>query len=104
MEFFKIFSLETVLSSVWSVNCFTSLTAEASFLARILLFPLFFAVGPTLSHFVYVYATGAEVIREPALKESCWGTYLCFIVVYRGFYSCYEKLELFVSYSGDEIS
>ena len=56
LEFFNIFSLETLLRSVWSINCLTSLTPEANFLLRILLLPLFFAVGPALSHTGFVFA------------------------------------------------
>ena len=40
LELFKVLSLETMLSSVWSISCITSLTPEANFLTRTLLVPL----------------------------------------------------------------
>lgn len=54
--------MESLLSSLWSINCFASLTPAANFLTRALLLPLFFALGPACAHisFIHVSQTAAS--------------------------------------------
>lgn len=90
LDFFSIFSLETLLSAVWSINCFTSLTPEASFLIRILLLPLFFAVGPSLSHICFVYVTKKPTWQASMLTGTLGSLCLLFFIMI-----CFVCLEPF---------
>ena len=65
VEFLDVFSLETLLSSLSSINCFTSLPPEATFLTRTILLPLFFAVGPSITHLACVYVAPKGTQQAP---------------------------------------
>ncbi|CAE7383850.1 SCUBE3 [Symbiodinium natans] len=69
LELFKVLSLETMLSSVWSISCITSLTPEANFLTRTLLVPLFFTLGPIISHVAFT-RMAKKSLGMPATQQA----------------------------------
>ena len=50
LQFFRVLSLEALLDSAKTIGCVTRISPEMNFLIRTLMVPLFFAVGPVLTH------------------------------------------------------
>ncbi|CAE7534151.1 unnamed protein product [Symbiodinium sp. CCMP2456] len=102
LEFFDVFSLQTILSSLSSINCFTRLTPEASFLARTLLVPMFFAVGPSMSHAGFVLAAQRRRPQEAPRIAWLFGTLgsLCLLFFIMMCFICLEPFRCNVNPNG----
>ncbi|CAK8992386.1 unnamed protein product [Durusdinium trenchii] len=90
LEFFNIFSMESLLSSLWSINCFASLTPAANFLTRALLLPLFFALGPACAHISFIHANHKPTWQISILIGTLGSLCLLFFILI-----CFVCLEPF---------
>lgn len=95
LEFFNFMSLEALLSSLRSINCITSLSAEATFVTRTVLLPLFFALGPIISHMGFAFV-GTKSSTQRAPKYAwLFGTLgsLCLLFFIMMCFTCLEPFR-----------